>query len=110
MPRLDEILSYAYLIPSLLILGSCVYYISQKMTPQGILLLVGSLAQFATNIFHRVVAPNLLRNTGSYDDIKEIYAFVGLVGIVGYTLFGVGLLLLIIDSVKSTGTEPKRFF
>lgn len=101
MNELSNLISYAFFIPLLTILVACIYYLTKKMTPQGALLLIGSLGQLLTALFYRVGMPYLTHSGESYQDMQEILTLVSLLGLVASYLFAAGFLLLIVEVTKS---------
>ena len=51
--------SLTFIIPQLIILSACIYYLIKKTTLDGILLILGSLVGLAVTIFQIIVLPYL---------------------------------------------------
>jgi hypothetical protein len=105
MNNLGNLVSYAFFIPSFAIIAACIYYLIRKVTPQGALLLIGSLGQLLSSLFYRIGMPYLTNTGKSYQDLQGVLLWVGVLGLLAACLFAVGLLLLIVEVTK----KPKMY-
>jgi hypothetical protein len=105
MDDIQNLISFAFLIPALLILVVCTIYLFRKGSADSILLFVGSLTRFSTAVFYRVI-PYVALNFGVnvYDEYRSWFTLIGLVDVGGSILFAVGLLMLILKTING----PKR--
>jgi hypothetical protein len=76
------------LIPQLLVLAACIYYVASKKTTEGILMIVGQALVVLSSIILYFVS------------IYSFYSIMHRVGFVGAILFGIGLFMLVVNEVK----------
>lgn len=92
------------MLPQLLIVIACIYYISKKTTVDAILLTIGSFISLLLHGFNALLMPMLWTyDSGSFETRMLIIRVSSIMGFVAWALFGVGLLLLIIKQVKQSG-------
>ena len=102
--------SLTFIIPQLIILSACVYYLIKKTTVDGILLILGSLVGLAGTIFHVIVFPYLLQKniidpiTG---DIKMM-TFIGSISFIGSLAFSTGLFILIYNTARERKVNHQK--
>ena len=90
-----------FLLPHLLVLIACIYYLAKKSGADSILMTIGTFLTFITSIFYMIILP--LFWSYSIDSMRSrelIITLVGFVGFIGNVMLGVGLLLLIVKQVR----------
>ncbi len=95
-----------FLLPHLLVLIACIYYLAKRAGADSILMTIGTFLTFITSIFYMIILP--LFWSYSIDSMRSrelIITLVGFVGFIGNVMFGVGLLLLIVKQVKKVVKE-----
>ena len=102
--------SSIYLIPQLIILAACIYYLTKKNSTEAFLLFFGSLFGLLIRIFHLVVVPILIQQE-IIDPIAgrfKIITVVSLLSLLAGLTFSIGFLMLvqkIISKMKNPSSE-----
>jgi sulfite exporter TauE/SafE len=80
-------------IPHVIIMIAVILYVQKKSTPEGIMMLVGSIIGTLVSLFYTLIFPNLVRDDG-YDTYQKYLGTIGVVSTLGYLSFAIGLLLV----------------
>lgn len=92
-----------FIIPELFILGAGIYYLTRKVTIDGILIVLGSVIILLAGTFNIVIMPYLMSQQGIGS--SWIYSITGAISFIGAICFAVGLLLLIMRVTKMMDAE-----
>ena len=89
------------IIPNVVILGACIYYTSRMKSTEGVLLVIGSITSLLSSGFYMIALP-LLSGTDSsfYFDNMFLMTAIGGAATIGHVLFAIGLVMLVINTVK----------
>ena len=87
-------MSFINVIPMLVQVGICGYYLARSRTPDAVLLLIGSGIHLLTAILYNILFPILVRNAG-FQSVQMYYTVGGIIGFIGTIAFLIGLFLLI---------------
>lgn len=90
-----------FLLPHLLVLIACIYYMAKRAGADSVLMAIGSFLSLLTSVFYMIILP-LYWSYGSdaFNTRTTVVSLVGFVGFIGSVMFGIGLLLLIVKQVK----------
>ena len=102
--------SLTFIIPQLIILSACIYYLIKKTTLDGILLILGSLVGLAVTIFRIIVLPYLYQKN-IVDPITggiNLMTFIGAISFIGSLAFSTGLFILIYNSVRTRKMNQQK--
>ncbi|PZX20383.1 hypothetical protein LX69_00380 [Breznakibacter xylanolyticus] len=101
---LGNLLSYAYIIPNIIIMVAAGMLFSKTKETYSALLLIGAILSFITSLFYAIIIPILFKfNLLSYDyHITSAYTVFNLIGLLGHLCFAIGLLLLVMSFVNNT--------
>jgi len=90
-----------FLLPHLLVLIACIYYLAKRAGADSVLMTIGTFLSFLTSIFYMIIIPLFWRYASDSFSAREIFiTIVGIISFIGNVMFGVGLLMLIIKQVK----------
>ena len=94
---ISVITSLVYVIPNLVILAACIFYISKRTSSDAILMLVGSSIQILALVFNAVVMRVFMLKRPEFGSevITKVYMFTGVISFIGVLAFAAGLFMLI---------------
>lgn len=99
-----------FLVPQGLILAACIYFITKRVSAEGILLLTASFLEILFYTFEMLVLPYLYKNntipltfgpTSLYNILSIVHFFIGLV-------FAIGFFMLIYQVIKKKNMNPGK--
>jgi hypothetical protein len=76
------------LVPQLIVLAACIYYVAYKQTTEGILMTIGQVLVVVSSIVIYFIS------------IYSLYSIMHRISFVGAILFGIGLSMLVANTVK----------
>ncbi len=91
-----------YIIPQCIILLGCIFYLSKKVSIEGILILIGTLGSIALITFNQLVLPTIIQNENNDLDYETIFMITGGIGFFSTLFFAVGFLLIVLKKQKSS--------
>ena len=95
------------LLPELLILGACIFYLTKRVEADGILLITGSIIAILATAFYSIAMPLMIAR-GSLDTVggsfQTVNIIIRVVAIFGTVAFAAGLFILF-DKIKKPGEE-----
>jgi len=99
---INSIFTLISLLIELAIIGICIYYVVKSKSIDGILLLISSIMSILIRPAN-VLLINYISNSTAHDPGKiELFSsYIQIYGLVSYTLFAIGLILMILKLVKS---------
>jgi len=80
-----------FIVPETISLAACIYYLSKKITPDGILLTTGVLTGLSLGFFNIFI----LTRFYSSENYFMIFQITSVIAFLGSIAFGIGLLLLV---------------
>jgi hypothetical protein len=83
-----------HLIPHAIVIVAVITYVSKRSTPEGTLMLVGSIASLLVSAFYTLGIPLLIK-IDAYESLQSYMSLLSVAGILGALLFSIGLLLLV---------------
>ena len=101
---MEFLLKALHLFPQIVILVAIIYYLSQGVTPEGVLMLIGTLIGIFIFAFYSFILPNLWRD-GGVSSYQQYITIASVVSVFGTLMFAVGLILLIMKTVKPAKTH-----
>ena len=94
--------TFVYLFPQCIILLGCIFYLSKKISFEGILVLLGTLGAMTIITFNQLVFPNMAQNPDL--DYKTVFMITGGASFFSALFFAVGFILIIL---KKTNKHTK---
>ena len=91
-----------FTIPQLIILAACIYYLTKKVTIDGILLILGSVIGLLSTVFNVFIIPRLIQNN-LIDTINgriSIMTLAGIISSLAYLAYSIGFFILIYNTVQ----------
>lgn len=94
--------TFVYLAPQFIILLGCIFYLSKKISIEGILVLLGTLGAIALITFNQLVLPNIIQNQTNDLDYETIFMITGGAGFFSSLFFAVGFIMIVLKKQKSS--------
>jgi hypothetical protein len=104
----DIFLNIFFIFPQIAILAICIYFVVKKPCAESFLLVSGNFIGVLVTIFHVVVIPIFSDRIYSASNMG-IFNITRGASFVGSILFAVGLILLVINTVKSNQKAKQGF-
>lgn len=106
---MSVLLSLFTAIPSILVFVACCYYIAKQSKIDAVLLFIGSGISLVLTLFFSIMPA--LGGLGyiSVTDMTKYYSILGVVNFISAGCFGVGLCILIYNTVNANKTYGNQF-
>jgi hypothetical protein len=89
---LSQLLNLLRLVPSLIILGGCIYLYSRQKNSSALLMALGAGIEMVLAVAYQLLTLFYARFNMAAVDLASIYTGLGVIGLAGGVLFAVGLL------------------
>jgi hypothetical protein len=87
-----------HLVPHVIVIIAVIMYVSKKSTPEGTLMLIGSIMILLLSAIYTLAIPFLVR-INEYESMQSYIGLLTMISIVGSLLFAIGFLMLIKKAV-----------
>jgi glucan phosphoethanolaminetransferase (alkaline phosphatase superfamily) len=98
--RYNLLITAVFLFPQLIILISCIFYLSRKISVEGVFLLLGTLGTFSVIVFNQLIIPQMLQNHHSEFESQSLFYITGGLSFLSALVFAIGFMLLVLKKVK----------
>lgn len=84
-----------------------IFYVTKKLKPDSILLLLGSVALFATSMVYIYLPYYFQSIYAPFTTTQNYYLIIGIISFLGSILFTAGFLMLILRNLKCDENKAK---
>ena len=90
------------IIPQLVLLSACIYYLTKNVSADSILLFIGAIMGLIGTVFSVLVIPYLYKKNmlDSITGDMKVLAIVGIIGFIAALAFAVGFFMLVYNSTQ----------
>jgi hypothetical protein len=91
---MEFITGILHLVPHIIVVIAVIIYVSKKSTPEGTLMLIGSIVSLLLSAIYTLAIPFLIR-VNEYESMQSYIGLLSMVSMLGSLLFAIGFLLVI---------------
>ena len=107
---LSTLLSLVSIIPSVIIFGTCCYFLAKKPAVEAILMTIGSGIGLLATLFYSILVPFLVNDRHlAYTEISQYYTVIGIISFIASLCLAAGFLILIINTIKKNTVTHDQF-
>jgi len=106
---LSTLLSLVSIIPSVIIFGTCCYFLAKKNVIEAILMTIGSGIGILIHLFYLLLPLWISSRNIPYTEVSKYYTLIGIIGALANICFAAGFVILIINTIKKNTVTHDQF-